>query len=57
MLYLRGRRYIDLRVIARGMNVSVRTIRRDLIALEDAGWPVPTYRLNADGVADDSCNS
>jgi predicted DNA-binding transcriptional regulator YafY len=48
MAYLHGRRYIDIRVIARGLNVSTRTVRRDLEALEAAGIPVPRYRLNAE---------
>lgn len=46
MFYLQGRRYVDLQVLARGLNVSTRTVRRDLEALEGAGWPVPVYRLN-----------
>lgn len=52
MLYLRGRRYIDLAVIARGLNVSKRTVYRDIQALEEAGWPVPTWRHFADGADD-----
>lgn len=49
MFYLQGRRYIDLKVIARGLGVTEKTVRRDLAALEEAGWPVPRYRLNPDG--------
>jgi predicted DNA-binding transcriptional regulator YafY len=48
MFYLRGRRYVDLRVIARGLNVSTRTLRRDLEALEYAGWQLPTWRTLRD---------
>lgn len=43
--YTHGRRYApDLVCLARGLGVSTRTIRRDLEALEAAGWPVPKWR-------------
>jgi predicted DNA-binding transcriptional regulator YafY len=49
LLYTARRRYApDLRVMARGLNVSERTIRRDLQALEAAGWPMPRWRKNGD---------
>ena len=42
LLYTNQRRYMPPpRVIARGLNVSVRTVIRDLNALEEAGWPMP----------------
>jgi predicted DNA-binding transcriptional regulator YafY len=45
MRYCEGRRYaINLRGVARGLGVCERTIRRDLEALEQAGWPVPRWR-------------
>lgn len=53
MLYCRSRRYMDLALIARELNVSKRTIRRDLEALEQAGWPMPIWRFHADGASDD----
>jgi predicted DNA-binding transcriptional regulator YafY len=41
---LDGLRYAPrLEVLADEFCVSVQTIRRDLYALEDAGWPVPQY--------------
>ena len=43
---LDGRRYAPtLRVLAKMFGVHPRTIRRDLMALEEAGWPVPGWRL------------
>jgi predicted DNA-binding transcriptional regulator YafY len=42
LLYTNRRRYMPSpRVIARGLNVSVRTVIRDLNALQEAGWPMP----------------
>lgn len=47
LLYTARRRYApSLRVMARGLGVSERTIRRDLDALEAAGWPMPVWRSN-----------
>lgn len=34
----------SLTELARYYNVHTRTIRRDLEALEEAGWPVPQWR-------------
>jgi predicted DNA-binding transcriptional regulator YafY len=43
--YMQGRRYsIELRVLARGLGVCERTIRRDLEALEAAGFSLPRWR-------------
>lgn len=40
--YLDGRRFMpDVKVIARGLGVSHRTIYRDLDALEQAGFVLP----------------
>lgn len=45
LLYTAKRRYApDVKCLARGLHVSERTIRRDLEALEDAGWPMPKWR-------------
>lgn len=33
-----------LATLARGLNVSERTVRRDLEALIEAGWPMPPAR-------------
>ena len=47
LLYTARRRYApDIKVMARGLGVSERTIRRDLEALEEAGWPMPQWRFN-----------
>lgn len=39
-----GASRIDTHQLAREFNVSERTIRRHLIALEGAGWEVPLWR-------------
>lgn len=45
LLYTARRKYApDIQVMARGLNVSTRTVRRYLEALEDAGWPMPRWR-------------
>lgn len=42
LLYTNQRRYMPApKVMARGLGVSVRTVIRDLNALEEAGWPLP----------------
>lgn len=43
----RCQRRPSVKVLARGLSVSERTIVRDLNALEDAGWPMPV-RQNAE---------
>jgi len=43
--YMEGRRHVNLHAAAREFNVHRRTIRRDLLALEEAGWPVPPWRV------------
>lgn len=49
LLYTNRRRYApDLTVLARGLQVSERTLRRDLAALEEAGWPMPIWRHERD---------
>src|SRR5688572_18909005 len=42
---MRDRRYLDLPALAETLAVSPRTVRRDLEALEYAGWPVPAWRV------------
>ena len=49
LYYCLHRRYaLPLPVLARGLNVSERTIRRDFEALEAAGFQVPIWRREAD---------
>lgn len=44
--YMDGRRYMpDMAILARGLNVSHRTLYRDLAALEEAGFILPR-RIN-----------
>jgi hypothetical protein len=44
--YLEGQRFLEpsLHMLAAEFGVHPRTIRRDLHALEEAGWPVPQFR-------------
>jgi predicted DNA-binding transcriptional regulator YafY len=45
LLYTARCRYRPrLEAIARGLGVSVRTVARDVAALEAAGWPMPMPR-------------
>jgi predicted DNA-binding transcriptional regulator YafY len=45
LLYLRARRCMpEVEVMAAEMGVCVRTLYRDLAALEEAGWPLPMRR-------------
>jgi predicted DNA-binding transcriptional regulator YafY len=45
LLYTAKRRYApSIKCMARGLGVCERTIRRDLEALEEAGWPMPRWR-------------
>lgn len=47
-----GMRYApDLYDLAREFGVSHRTIRRDLITLEEAGYHVPRWRIHEDTAA------
>jgi predicted DNA-binding transcriptional regulator YafY len=40
--YTHNRKYMPpMKVLARGLNVSERTLYRDFAALEEAGWPLP----------------
>lgn len=49
LLYTARRRYApNLKAMARGLGVSERTLRRDLEALERAGWPMPIWRYERD---------
>jgi predicted DNA-binding transcriptional regulator YafY len=42
LMYLGSRRYMPpMKVLARGLNVSERTLYRDLAALADAGFELP----------------
>jgi predicted DNA-binding transcriptional regulator YafY len=42
LLYTNRQRYMPSpKVLARGLNVSERTVIRDLNALDEAGWPMP----------------
>lgn len=45
MRYIAGRQRVDLHAAAAHFNCHRRTIRRDLMALEEAGWPVPPWRM------------
>jgi predicted DNA-binding transcriptional regulator YafY len=50
--YTSGRRYMPpMKVLARGLNGSHRTLYRDFAALEEMGWELPK-RVNDDQLAE-----
>jgi len=46
MKHIEGMRRVNLRAAATYLNVHPRTIRRDLMALEEAGYSVPPWRVS-----------